>query len=98
MEMDRDIFQFHVVQHSDDDFPDLNSERIIQDIGRRRKNGGVSAPKVETGIHNLEKMLRRLIGEDIEMNLALSNDIGPVFVDPCQLEQVIFEVHYKFIE
>ncbi len=43
-------------------------------------------------IRDLERMLSRLIGEDIEMELALSLDIGPVMADPGQVEQVILNL------
>ena len=38
---------------------------------------------------NLDKMLRRLIGEDIELVTALQPRLGSVRVDPGQFEQVI---------
>jgi two-component system cell cycle sensor histidine kinase/response regulator CckA len=38
---------------------------------------------------NLDKMLRRLIGEDIELVMAPASDIGLVKVDAGQIEQVI---------
>jgi len=38
---------------------------------------------------NLEKMLCRLIGEDIELVFLLGRDLGSVKVDPGQIEQVI---------
>ncbi len=41
---------------------------------------------------NLEKMLRRLIGEDIDLELSLGHDIGRVLVDPGQIEQVILNL------
>jgi two-component system, cell cycle sensor histidine kinase and response regulator CckA len=38
---------------------------------------------------NVEKMLRRLIGEDIELITRLNTDLRKVRVDPGQMEQVI---------
>jgi PAS domain S-box-containing protein len=38
---------------------------------------------------NLEKLLRRLIGEDVELRTALAPDLGSVKADPGQMEQVI---------
>ena len=40
-------------------------------------------------IENLGKMLRRLVGEHIELLLHLAPDLGNVRVDPGQLEQVV---------
>jgi PAS domain S-box-containing protein len=38
---------------------------------------------------DLEKMLRRLLGEDIELRTTLAADLGAVRADPSQVEQVI---------
>jgi PAS domain S-box-containing protein len=43
-------------------------------------------------IANTEKMLRRLIGEDVEMVTTLKLDLGRVKVDPGQIEQVIMNL------
>ena len=43
-------------------------------------------------ISELEKMLRRLIGEDIELAARLDPAIGRVKIDPGQLEQVIMNL------
>jgi CheY-like chemotaxis protein/two-component sensor histidine kinase len=43
-------------------------------------------------VSNLEKMLRRLIGEDIELLTALDEDVGTVRVDPAQIEQVLMNL------
>jgi len=43
-------------------------------------------------IRNLEKMLRRMIGEDIELRTILSEDIGKIEADPGQIEQVIMNL------
>jgi two-component system cell cycle sensor histidine kinase/response regulator CckA len=37
----------------------------------------------------LDKMLRRLIGEDIELTTRLAGDLWPVKADPTQVEQVV---------
>lgn len=40
-------------------------------------------------VSNMEKMLRRLIGENIELVTILASDLGKVKADPGQIEQVI---------
>jgi len=40
----------------------------------------------------MEPMLRRLIGEDIELRFAAGGDIGQVNADPGQLEQVVMNL------
>lgn len=40
----------------------------------------------------LEGMLRRILGEDINLVLTLSNDVGAVRVDPSQFEQVLMNL------
>ncbi len=40
-------------------------------------------------LRNLQKMLKRLVGEDIEMELNLADDLGMVVVDAVQFEQVL---------
>ncbi len=40
-------------------------------------------------VKNIEKVLRRIIGEDIELATLLSRDLSFVRVDPGQMEQVI---------
>ncbi|HEY0729182.1 MAG TPA: ATP-binding protein [Pyrinomonadaceae bacterium] len=55
----------------------------------------VMQPKV-FGVNNvvseLEKMLRRMIGEDIELRVSLHPDLGNIKADPVQLEQVIMNL------
>lgn len=43
-------------------------------------------------VASIEKMLRRLIGEDIELLTALGSLLGAVKVDPGQIEQVIMNL------
>jgi len=47
---------------------------------------------LNTVIRNTEKMLRRLIGEDIELELAPSDEIDRVMADQGQIEQVIMNL------
>src|SRR5271157_112334 len=43
-------------------------------------------------VRNVDKMLRRLIGEDIEVLTVLAPDLGTVKVDPGQVEQVLMNL------
>lgn len=43
-------------------------------------------------INDLKKMLRRLIGEDISLELFLDENLANVLVDPGQMEQVILNL------
>jgi PAS domain S-box-containing protein len=43
-------------------------------------------------VRGLEKMVSRVIGEDIEMFTALADDLGRVKTDPGQIEQVILNL------
>lgn len=43
-------------------------------------------------VRNIDKMLRRLIGEDIEVMTALAPDLGIVRVDPGQIEQALMNL------
>jgi len=43
-------------------------------------------------LEDFEKMLRRVIGEDVNLRLTLGADVGNVRADPGQLEQVILNL------
>jgi two-component system, cell cycle sensor histidine kinase and response regulator CckA len=47
---------------------------------------------LNTCVAEIEKMLRRLIGEDIELRTSLDSTLGPVKADPGQIEQVIMNL------
>jgi signal transduction histidine kinase len=56
---------------------------------------GVLEPKVvdiNEVVRSTETMLRRLIGEDIQMFAALAENLGLVKVDPGQVEQVVMNL------
>jgi PAS domain S-box-containing protein len=41
---------------------------------------------------DMEKMLRRLLGEDIQLKVELADTLYPVLIDPGQLEQVVMNL------
>src|ERR1041384_2687016 len=43
-------------------------------------------------IEGIDKMLRRLIGEDVALTMVLAPDIGSIKADPGQMEQVIMNL------
>src|SRR6266853_1471370 len=64
--------------------------RPLEFAGRRARQ--VLAPKVlelNAVVANMDRMLRRLIGEDVELATALHAEAGAVNADPGQLEQVL---------
>ena len=55
----------------------------------------VMQPKIvdlNTIILDMEKMLQRLIGEDIELRTVIESELGTVKADPGQIEQVIMNL------
>jgi PAS domain S-box-containing protein len=55
----------------------------------------VLAPRVlslNDVVANMERMLRRLLGQDIELRMVLRDDIGAVRADPGPLEQVVMNL------
>jgi PAS domain S-box-containing protein len=47
---------------------------------------------LNTLLRDFEKLLRRLVGEDIEMRTILDPELGNVKVDPGQMEQVVMNL------
>ena len=43
-------------------------------------------------VRELDKILRPLIGEDVELRILLGDDLWPAHVDPTQIEQVIINL------
>jgi PAS domain S-box-containing protein len=55
----------------------------------------VLKPKIislNDAIATMTRMLQRLIGEDIELSVLSAADLGAVFVDPSQIEQVLMNL------
>jgi len=48
--------------------------------------------RVNEEIVEMEKMLRRLIGEDIELKLSLSENLPLIYADPSQLQQILLNL------
>jgi PAS domain S-box-containing protein len=47
---------------------------------------------LNTILYDLDKMLHRIIGEDIELVTKLADDLGTIKVDPGQIEQVVMNL------
>ena len=58
----------------------------------RRQVTEMKVLDLNTLLRDLEKMLRRVIGEDIEMVIQLAEDLGRVRADVGQIEQVIMNL------
>ena len=58
----------------------------------RRQVLNMKVLDLNTIIKDLEKMLRRVIGEDIELATCLADDLGTVKTDPGWIEQVIMNL------
>jgi PAS domain S-box-containing protein len=48
--------------------------------------------KLNSILVETEEMLRRLIGEDVELQIILAPDMGSIKVDPGQLEQIVMNL------
>ncbi|ABW69066.1 hybrid sensor histidine kinase/response regulator [Desulfosudis oleivorans] len=58
----------------------------------RRQSCHPEELSLNTKLQDTEKMIRRLIGENIELELALASDAARVEMDPGQLDQVIMNL------
>jgi PAS domain S-box-containing protein len=47
---------------------------------------------VNVKVHNIERLLRRVIGEHIEMVLSLAPDLDAINADPSQIEQIVMNL------
>jgi len=92
LEGTQDPRQLALVQHVDQ-AADRASSLTRQLLAYSRRQ--VLQPKVinlNSLVMNLDKMLQRLIGEDIEMRTVAASDLGSVKADPGQIEQVIMNL------
>jgi nitrogen fixation negative regulator NifL len=58
----------------------------------RKQVEQVEPVDVSSLVRGLEKMLRRVIGEDIAFSCELPEDLGRVLADPSQIEQVLLNL------
>ncbi|MDA8121811.1 MAG: PAS domain S-box protein [Deltaproteobacteria bacterium] len=58
----------------------------------RRQMFQVKVVDLNRIVSNLDKMLRRLIGEDIDLRSQLKEDLWNVRIDPGQMEQVVINI------
>ncbi|HUJ43884.1 MAG TPA: ATP-binding protein [Opitutaceae bacterium] len=58
----------------------------------RKSAGAATAVDLNAVVRELERLLRRLLGEDIEFATVLESDLGVVKADPSHLEQVIMNL------
>jgi two-component system cell cycle sensor histidine kinase/response regulator CckA len=58
----------------------------------RRQIQELQLVNVNRVVEELEKILRRLIGEDIELSMVTDKDLGVVKADPSQVEQVLMNL------
>ena len=58
----------------------------------RKQKLNMQVLDINTVIADVEKMLRRLIGEDIELVTALDPSLGKVEADPSQIQQVLLNL------
>ncbi|MCK6544571.1 ATP-binding protein [Myxococcota bacterium] len=65
--------------------------RQLLAFGRKQlmKREPIDLNRVAVGV---DKLLRRIIGEDIELSFQLAPELGIVCADPCQLEQVLMNL------
>ncbi len=87
------------------DFPNKEMLKEIQKAGERAASltrqllafsrQQVLAPEIlnlNTVVGSTEKMLRRLIGEDVRLDTVLDQSLGRVQADPGQMEQVVMNL------
>ncbi len=69
------------------------SKLVAKILGFSRRQAPAPAVlEVNAALGELERMVRRLLGENIEFHLDLAADAGSIFMDPGQLEQMIINL------
>lgn len=58
----------------------------------RRQNGGRQPLNLNDVVENMARILRRIIGEDVSLRLALGDDIGVVRADASHIRQMIINL------
>jgi len=58
----------------------------------RRQQAAPRPLDVNQSVRNIDKMLRRIIGEDVDLEVHLAPDLWPVLADPSHLDQVIMNL------
>ncbi len=71
-----------------------NASKLVAKIlgFSRRQAVAPTVLEINGAMNDLERMVRRLLGERIELQLRLAPDAGQVLIDPTQLEQVLINL------
>jgi len=99
------VYSEHLLEHLTPDDPQYEAAASIREAGARAaaltsqllafSRKAMVEPRVidlnET-VTGVGKMLRRLIGEHIEVSTSLADDLCPVCIDPTQAEQVLLNL------
>jgi PAS domain S-box-containing protein len=80
---------FEVINKATEKAADLTRQLLAFS---RRQIMDVRVLDLNALLQNLDKMLRRIIGEDIELVTLLGEDLGRVKADPGQIEQVVMNL------
>ena len=72
----------------------LSAKNLTQDLlaFSRRKVLQSVVMDLNVAVNHIHPMLERLIGDDIEVNHVLSNDLGRIKADPNHIEQVLMNL------
>jgi two-component system cell cycle sensor histidine kinase/response regulator CckA len=100
----RGYSQLLLVEHKEGTSLEGNIEQIKQAADRatdltrqllafgRRQLMEMRVLDLNTVLRNLDKMLRRVLGEDVRLVTVLAEDLGRVKTDPGQMEQVVMNL------